>query len=169
MPLADEGLLAPFYVDGKSVGTIWAIAHNPRRKFDVEDLRLLESMSRFASVAYRVATLNENLKSEIAVREKVEAELRGLTADLEGRVRAGTEELEKRNRELGDARLELAQLNRMATAGELSASIAHEVNQPLSGIVTQANAALRWLSGNDDPRVAKARDALEEICRMSRQ
>jgi signal transduction histidine kinase len=57
---------------------------------------------------------------------------------------------------------ELTQLNRIATAGELSATIAHEVNQPLTGIVTRANAALRWLSG-ENPDVGKARDALGQI------
>jgi signal transduction histidine kinase len=57
---------------------------------------------------------------------------------------------------------ELTHSNRMATAGELSASIAHEVNQPLTGIVTRANAALRWLSAAT-PDVEKARKALAEI------
>ena len=42
---------------------------------------------------------------------------------------------------------ELTHMNRVATAGELSASIAHEVNRPLTGMVTRANASLRWLSG----------------------
>src|SRR5262249_50607404 len=41
---------------------------------------------------------------------------------------------------------ELTQMNRMATAGEVSAAIAHEIKQPITGIVTMANAALRWLS-----------------------
>jgi C4-dicarboxylate-specific signal transduction histidine kinase len=44
---------------------------------------------------------------------------------------------------------ELTQLNRIAKAGELSATITHEVNQPLTAIVTRANAALRWLSGEN--------------------
>jgi len=57
----------------------------------------------------------------------------------------------------------LTQLNRMATAGELSAAIAHEVNQPLTSIVTRANAALHLLAGKDNPDVDKARDALSEI------
>jgi signal transduction histidine kinase len=57
---------------------------------------------------------------------------------------------------------ELTQLNRIATAGELSATIAHEVNQPLAGMVMRANAALRWLSG-DNPNLGKARDALDQI------
>jgi signal transduction histidine kinase len=57
---------------------------------------------------------------------------------------------------------QLAQVNRLATAGELSASIAHEVNQPLTGIVTKANAALRWLAA-DKPDLEKARAALTNI------
>jgi PAS domain S-box-containing protein len=44
------------------------------------------------------------------------------------------------------AQTELAHANRVATLGELSASIAHEVNQPLTGIVTNGEAAIRWLS-----------------------
>ncbi len=57
---------------------------------------------------------------------------------------------------------ELTQMNRMATAGELSATIAHEVNQPLTGIVTRANAALRWLS-RENPDIGKARNELSQI------
>jgi PAS domain S-box-containing protein len=53
MPAAEECLLVPFYLDGKTVGTIWAIAHDTRKKFDAEDLRLLESLGRFASAAYQ--------------------------------------------------------------------------------------------------------------------
>ena len=57
---------------------------------------------------------------------------------------------------------ELTQMNRLATAGGLSASIAHEINQPLTGIVTRACAALRWLTA-DKPDIDKARDALNQI------
>ena len=53
LPLAEEGLLVPFFVNGKSVGTIWAIAHSAERKFDTEDLRVLQSLGRFASAAYQ--------------------------------------------------------------------------------------------------------------------
>jgi C4-dicarboxylate-specific signal transduction histidine kinase len=57
---------------------------------------------------------------------------------------------------------ELTQLNRLATAGELSAAIAHEINQPITGMVTSANAALRWLS-RETPDIGNARDALGHI------
>jgi len=57
---------------------------------------------------------------------------------------------------------ELTQLNRFATAGELSAAIGHEVKQPLTGMVTMANAAIRWLS-KENPDIGRARDALDQV------
>ena len=61
-----------------------------------------------------------------------------------------------------DAVSELTQMNRIAAAGELSASIAHELNQPLTGIVTRASAARRWLAA-ERPDIDKARAALDQI------
>jgi signal transduction histidine kinase len=57
---------------------------------------------------------------------------------------------------------ELAHLNRVATAGELSASIAHEVKQPLAAVVAQSSAALRWLA-HTTPDLDEARAALKKI------
>ena len=57
---------------------------------------------------------------------------------------------------------ELAHLNRIATAGELSVSIAHEVKQPLAAIVAQSSAALRWLA-HTTPDLNEARAALKKI------
>jgi C4-dicarboxylate-specific signal transduction histidine kinase len=57
---------------------------------------------------------------------------------------------------------EITHMNRVATAGELSASIAHEVNQPLTGIVTRAGAARRWLA-KEQPDIDKVRAALDQI------
>ena len=66
-PPVEECLLVPFYWAGKAVGTLWAIAHDDRRKFDAEDLRLLESLGRFASAAYRMAeTLDASLEQRRA-------------------------------------------------------------------------------------------------------
>jgi signal transduction histidine kinase len=61
---------------------------------------------------------------------------------------------------------ELTHMNRMATAGELSASLAHEVNQPLTGISARASAALRWLA-QEKPEIEKTRAALTHIVNAS--
>ena len=74
LPLAEEWLLIPFQVGGKTVGTIWVIAHDDRRTFDAEDLRQLESISRFASAAYQtVASLDDVLKIEARYRTVFES------------------------------------------------------------------------------------------------
>ena len=59
---------------------------------------------------------------------------------------------------------DLAHINRISTMGELSASIAHEVNQPLSGMVSNGSACLRWLAG-DTPNLEEAREAVRRIVR----
>jgi signal transduction histidine kinase len=57
---------------------------------------------------------------------------------------------------------ELTHLNRLATAGELSAAIAHEVKQPITGMVAMANAAARWLA-RENPDIGRARDAMDKV------
>jgi signal transduction histidine kinase len=57
---------------------------------------------------------------------------------------------------------ELAHVNRIATAGELSASLTHEIKQPLAAMVTNANAGLRWL-GRMTPNFDEARAAFQRI------
>jgi len=86
-PAAEECLLVPFYVDGKAVGTIWGIMHSERRKFDAEDDRVMASLGKFASSAYQALAHIEDLKIQVAEREKVEAEVRQLANGLEAKVR----------------------------------------------------------------------------------
>jgi len=272
-PAAEECLLVPFHVDGKAVGTIWGIMHSNRRNFDAEDDRVMASLGKFASSAYQAWTHIEELKIEVAEREKAEAEVRQLATGLEARIRRlveanvmgivmwnldgaitganeaflemvqydqddiasgrvgwkdltpaelrnrdeqaiselkvsssfrpyekeflrknGTrvpvllggalferggddgvafvldlteqrrvqEDLQEAQQSLYTAQVELAQVSRLTTMGELAASIAHEVNQPLTAVTNNASACLRLLSDrNLDSEVL--RRVLEEI------
>jgi PAS domain S-box-containing protein len=83
--------------------------------------------------------------------------------DLTERRRAEAEarESERRYREM---QMELAHANRVATTGQLTASIAHEVNQPIAATVTNAQAALRWLDARP-PDLDEVRQALARIVR----
>ena len=63
-PAVEECLLVPFYIEGKAVGTIWAIAHDNRRKFDNEDLRVLTSLGIFASASYQVVEQLRELEEQ---------------------------------------------------------------------------------------------------------
>jgi two-component system sensor kinase FixL len=62
------------------------------------------------------------------------------------------------------AHSELVHLSRMTTIGELVTSIAHEVNQPITAVITYGNAANRWLS-QEPPNLVEVKDALGNIVR----
>jgi len=66
--------------------------------------------------------------------------------------------------DLREVQAELAHVARVTTMGEMAASIAHEVNQPLSGVVINGNACLRWMAG-DPPNMGEAREAVQRIIR----
>jgi len=90
---------------------------------------------------------------DITERKRAEEELR--TSELE-RVRA--------EHALRDAREKLAQASRVATVAELSASIAHEINQPLQAIVANGHASLRWLDAAP-PNIEKAISTAKRVVR----
>ncbi len=77
---------------------------------------------------------------------------------LAARMRSTSEE------ELQQTRADLARFARVAVLGELTASIAHEVNQPLSGVMSSANACRRWLTSHP-PNIERATQSVERIVR----
>jgi PAS domain S-box-containing protein len=269
-PAVEECLLVPFYIGGKAVGTIWAITHGDRRKFDSEDERIMNTLGQFASLAYQTVESIEDLKLQIAAREQAERAVRALASGLEAKIRRlvdsniigifiwdldgriidaneaflrivgyGRDDLtsgQLRWRELTPAewreaddrrvaelkatgtappsekeyfhksggrvpvlvgaasfegrsdegvafvldltdrkraewaareserryslvQMELAHANRVATMGHLSASIAHEINQPIGAAITYANAASHWLDAQP-PDLEEVRRAL---------
>jgi signal transduction histidine kinase len=83
-------------------------------------------------------------------------EFMGFVSDITER-KLGEEALQR-------AQAELAHVTRVTTLGELTASIAHEINQPLTAIVSNASAGLRWLSA-DSPNLEEAREAIRRIVR----
>ena len=246
LPPIEECLLVPFYVEGKAVGTIWAISQGHRRKFDAEDMRQLVSLGRFASAAYQAVTTLKTKAQLAAIVESSDDAI--MSTDLNGIIlswNAGAERLfgytaeeavgqsvtmvipldrldeeprilerirrgeytqyetvrhrkdgtlvdislsispiidafgkivgaskiardiaerkraeealrlshvslehlvEQRTGSLLAIQAELARVHRVAIIGELTVSIAHEVNQPLAGIVANADACMAWLS-----------------------
>ncbi len=73
-------------------------------------------------------------------------------------------ELKKNEERLRQTQTELARVARVTMVGELAASIAHEINQPLAAVVTNANAASRWLA-NDPPNLNETRETVRRIAR----
>jgi C4-dicarboxylate-specific signal transduction histidine kinase len=83
-----------------------------------------------------------------------ELEYTGVVMDVTERRRA--------DEALRNAQAELERVARLTTMGELTASIAHEINQPLAAIVSQGGAGLRWLN-RESPELAEARDAFARV------
>jgi signal transduction histidine kinase len=113
------------------------------------------------------------LKQAKAEILKLNSELERRVVERTGQLTAANEELLKQMSErqraedaLCTAQAELMRVTRVTAMGELAASIAHEVTQPLTGIVTNGNACLNWLA-SAPPNVEKARTTVERIIRDS--
>ncbi|HUA59943.1 MAG TPA: ATP-binding protein [Verrucomicrobiae bacterium] len=129
---------------------ILSVAAN-QASIGLQGARLLGEQKQVANeldrrVAQRTAELaaaNEVLRREIADRKRAEEELR-------------------------NAQAELAHVNRVMTIGELAASIAHEVSQPLASIIASGDSCSAWLA-NDPPNLEKARAAARRVLQAATQ
>ena len=111
-------------------------------------------------------------------QRRAERALRQARDELELKVQQQTAELRQTNERLQveiaerklaqegliRAQAEAAHAGRILTMGELAATIAHELNQPLAGVVTSADACLRWLA-QQPPNLDRARQAVERAIR----
>jgi PAS domain S-box-containing protein len=88
-----EQLLAPWSVDGRTTGMVWASAHRPERQFDREDARLLQSLSRFAGAACRTVGA---LGATEAARDLLERQVHDRTRLLSASNAALRDEAEQR-------------------------------------------------------------------------
>jgi PAS domain S-box-containing protein len=83
----------------------------------------------------------------------------GALTDIEDRKRS-----EQEREQLHRIEAELVRVSRVTTMGELSASLAHELSQPITAVVSSAYACIRWLA-RDPPELAEARDVVGKIAR----
>jgi PAS domain S-box-containing protein len=110
-----------------------------------------------------VHTKKDGTQAVVASRWSVQRDVLGNAVAI---LETNNDITERRRAEeaLQKAQAELAHVARVTTMGVLTSSIAHEVNQPLGAIVTNANAALRWLAGQP-PHIDEARETLTRIIR----
>src|SRR5947207_5700934 len=105
---------------------------------------------------------------ETAGLKQAKAEIKRLNEELEQRVVERTSQLMLASEALRETQTELAHVNRVATMGQLAASIAHEVNQPIAAAVINAFAALRLLR-TSPPDLEEVRQALGQIIESGRR
>src|SRR5207245_602090 len=112
-----------------------------------------------------VGSLSAAERSAIESLRRTRDDLRKTVQELQSTNEAlQAESLERRHAEEArrEAQAELARVSRVTTMGELTASLAHEVNQPIAAAVTNANTCLRWLT-RDHPDLQEAREAASRI------
>jgi signal transduction histidine kinase len=159
-PLLIEALLVPFHVGGTAVGTVWVVAHDESRQFDAEDQRMLESLGKFAATAYQVrltiadnTKTNKELQAEIAERQRIEEALR--------------ESEEKLRRQANELEQQLIASGRLVSLGEVTASMAHEFNNPLGIIMGFVEDMMSSMSPSD-PNYRSLQIVDEETKRCSK-
>jgi PAS domain S-box-containing protein len=133
-----------------------------------EDIQLVQHMvSRAAREGINMDFEHRLLMSDGSVKH-VHVVLEAVGLDPENREFVGTvmdiTARKQAEEAASKAQTELAHVARVTTMGEMTASIAHEINQPLAAVVTNANAGLRWLSG-DSPNLEETREAIRRIIR----
>ena len=130
-----------------------------RARFDEASAQAVQEKRPY-DLSYRVVLRDGTIKHihtvcNLVLDEAGEvSELIGVTIDETERVRS--------HAALQEAQAELARVARLTTMGELAASIAHEINQPLAAVVASGNAALRWLD-RATPDIEEAKDALQGV------
>jgi C4-dicarboxylate-specific signal transduction histidine kinase len=111
------------------------------------------------------STKKETEEALTEARDQLEYRVAERTTELRKsneELRRSIEEHRKSQQALMTTQAELAHLSRVFTMGELTTSIAHEVNQPLTAVVTQGHACVEWLSA-DPPVLAEARESAKRI------
>jgi len=119
----------------------------------------------FTVSALFVGSLSAAQRSATESLRRARDDLRGTLHELrKSHAALQAESLERKHAEeaLREAQGDLARVTRMTTLGELTASLAHEVNQPIAAAVTNANTCLRWLT-RERPDLEEAREAATRI------
>jgi C4-dicarboxylate-specific signal transduction histidine kinase len=119
----------------------------------------------FVVSAVFVGSLSAAQRSVTESLRRARDELTGTVKELQstnGALEAESRERKRAEESLRQAQADLAHVSRVTTMGELTASLAHEVNQPIAAAVTSANSCIRWLTA-DVPNLEKARAAAARI------
>src|SRR5262245_2388850 len=127
----------PIFAPGGAVIATFAMYCREPRSPSPRDQHIVEQIKHLAS---------------IAIQRKLDDDM----------LRESKDERTRAEEALHRAQAELAHVTRLTTLGQLAASIAHEVNQPLAAIVADANASLNWLA-SAEPQLERVRETLAAI------
>ena len=165
-PPVVEALLVPFHVEHNPVGTIWVVAHDENRKFDLEDERIVRILGQFASAAWQlwtartraeitalaerqgklnVSAANKALQIKLVEHRRAEDRLQQFTHDLETRVEERTRDLQHSINEGTRLQEQLRQLQKMESIATLAGGMVHDFNNLLHVIQGYAEVIIHGL------------------------
>ena len=162
---SSRGFVIPVGVHAERGLVAVACAHGDHP--DEIDQQVLCAAANIAATAFQNARLIGELRTTHEALRAREQELSRARDELEIKVEERTSELRRSEREFRDARAKLNRATRIATVAELSASIAHELNQPLAAVYANAQAARRWLLANP-PNLPETTSSIDRIMRDAR-
>jgi signal transduction histidine kinase len=138
-----SALCLPLLKQGQLIGVLYLENNLAAGVFTVGRTGVLELLAGQAAISLETARLHHQLMEENARRQDIETALH-------------------------TARAKLAQVSQITVMGELAASIAHEINQPLASMVSNAAASLRWLN-RATPQIGEAMSGLRDIVQEGRR
>ena len=162
-----EGLLEqrdnPVKLSGRALDTFVALVEDVGEIVDERDTHLGKACSGFEwaffersdnAMGSALAAAGGALAKGVKVAEEI--------VHLKNRIKQVEAALHEAEQRCLDAQMQLAHVNRIATMGQLAASIVHEVNQPIGATLVNAGTALRWLNASP-PKLESARQAIDRI------
>jgi two-component system, NtrC family, sensor kinase len=158
-------LLAVALISSLSGLFIWRVVHGPLKVLE-------EGTERLASGAlgYQIAVRSQDELGELAgAFNTMSRQLREARQEVIEAARELESRVEQKTRELGRANEQMLQAEKMASIGKLAAIVAHEINNPLTGILTYAKLLRKWMAGCEGAKREQIRSSLELIESESRR